>query len=526
MGDTPPQYEDAVRGTRWFHSERAIHIAGWAAIVAGTVYLAWALFWAIDYTHWWFAYPIAFANVQGYMSLLSYLFSAWKYAPAPRPSAPPAGTLDVFVTTIDESYEVLAPSVVAAVAIGYPHETYVLDDGRRDWVRELCAEAGAHWITRPDNRHAKAGNLNHALSVTSGEFIVTLDADFVAAPSMADDLLGHFADPKVALVQSPQVFYNTDSFQHFDDGTDWNEQSLFHNVMMPAKNYWNAVYWCGSPAIVRRAALEAVGGVATGSVTEDIKTSVLMHRTGWRTLFDTRIRARGLAPEDYQRFFRQRLRWTSGGLQLLRTQYWRRGFSTGQRLSYLASAGQTFGSLRAMVVYLIPPVVLFGGYFPVHDNFFALSFIVLMPVVSLGSNFMFGRSSYRIIRNELFGIVGLAAYLTAYPVLFGAPAGFGVTQKGRVSREGGFPRSLYLLVGLTLMYFVCIGAGAARLGGVWAQPEHVFAFIATSFFSILMAIILFLCLLFAARHGRSAWRGLRGEWPAEMQTRTESFRSA
>ena len=140
----------------------------------------------------------------------------------------------------------------------------------------------------PDNKHAKAGNLNHALKLTDGEFVVIFDADHVADRHFIERLIGYFADEKLGFVQTPHAFYNFDAYQGILDyrrGVYWEEGMLFYNVTQPGKNRWNGVTFCGSAAMFRRQALVDAGLVATESITEDMHTGIRMHAKGWKSLF-------------------------------------------------------------------------------------------------------------------------------------------------------------------------------------------------------------------------------------------------
>jgi hypothetical protein len=170
------------------------------------------------------------------------------------------------VPTYNEGLEVLTPTVAAAVAMRVAHETWVLDDGDRPEVARLAADLGAHYLTRPTHEHAKAGNLNHALGKIEADFIGVLDADHVASPDFLVHTLGYFDDPGIALVQTPQDFYNLESFEHERGGatralTDpdlagterFHEQALFYRVLQPGKNRWGGAFWCGTGAVPIRA---------------------------------------------------------------------------------------------------------------------------------------------------------------------------------------------------------------------------------------------------------------------------------
>ena len=165
--------------------------------------------------------------------------------------------------------QLLRETIVCALNVRYPHKTYVLDDGCRGSVEALARELGADYIARKERDHAKAGNLNNALRITQGEFVITLDADHVPSPEFIDELIGFFADDQMAIVQTHQDFYNLDSFQHLlnvKKGYGWQQQELFFNVIQPGKDHYNAAFYCGSPAMIRRAALDDIGGFATGDI--------------------------------------------------------------------------------------------------------------------------------------------------------------------------------------------------------------------------------------------------------------------
>jgi len=275
---------------------------------------------------------------------------------------------------------VLRSTITAALAMRYPHRTYVLDDGRRAEVRALCKDLGAEYLTRPDNRGAKAGNINAALPVTQGEFVAVFDADHAPFVTFLTELLGYFEDPSVALVQAPQAYYNLDSFQHYGRRRDrsgaapWHEQSVFFDRIMPGKDRHNAAFWCGSTAILRRSALEAIGGVDTHTIIEDMHTTIALHARGWRSVYHDRELAVGIAPDDSSAFLVQRSRWARGAIQFLHQDnpLFHRGLSLQQRVSYFASVAYVFEYLPKAIYLLTPVVALFFGALPMHGMGWAL----------------------------------------------------------------------------------------------------------------------------------------------------------
>ena len=172
----------------------------------------------------------------GIMNLLLYFLQVWEVDEPPAQPVLEGRTVDVLVPTYNEDPALLRATLEACIRMDYPHKTYVLDDGKRPEVEALASELGVIYVSRPDNRHAKAGNLNNALEQTDGEFVVVLDADHVPEPQFLTRLIGYFRDERVAFVQTPHAFYNFDSFQARLDHKNrryWEEGDLFYRVIQP-----------------------------------------------------------------------------------------------------------------------------------------------------------------------------------------------------------------------------------------------------------------------------------------------------
>jgi cellulose synthase (UDP-forming) len=175
------------------------------------------------------------------------------------PPSLPDATVDVFVTCYNEPVDLVRETVRAAVAIRHPHRTWVLDDGSSAAMRAMAESLGAGYVVRTIDwvgraRHAKAGNVNNAMFQTDGEFILILDADQVPRPEILDRTLGYFRDPTVAFVQTPQWFYNVPHGDPFG-----SQAPLFYGPIQQGKDGWNAAFFCGSNAVLRREALMQVG---------------------------------------------------------------------------------------------------------------------------------------------------------------------------------------------------------------------------------------------------------------------------
>ena len=237
------------------------------------------------------------------------------------PSLPPLKNLsspvaDILIPTFDEDSAILSGTIDAALLIQGRGEIYVLDDGKRDWLKALCAQKDVTYIRREIDSHAKAGNLNHALTFIKEPFALILDADMQPTPDILSTAMPHFEDQSVAIVQFPQEYSNKDSFQHWKKGDLWHDLSFGLITVNPCRNISKASYWTGSPSIIRVSALNAIGGVQTGSVTEDLSTTVALIAKGFWIKSLKEIRAFGLAPQDYESFCIQRQRWAKGFFQL------------------------------------------------------------------------------------------------------------------------------------------------------------------------------------------------------------------
>ncbi|KWR90774.1 glycosyltransferase family 2 protein [Cupriavidus sp. IDO] len=253
--------------------------------------------------------------------------------------------VDIFIATYNEGLDILEKTIVSALAIDYPDfRVWVLDDTRRDWLKAFCERVGAHYATRPDNTHAKAGNLNNGLrlSAESGgaPHILVLDADFAPHRNILLRTVGLFNDPKVGLVQTPQFYYNADPIQYNLRATEcWvDEQRAFFDVMQPAKDAWGSAFCIGTSFVVRRDLLELIGGFPTGTVTEDIHLTYRLLPHGYITRWLNERLSVGLSAEGLPEYISQRSRWGLGTIQVALTAdgpLRGRGYTFVQRLHYV-----------------------------------------------------------------------------------------------------------------------------------------------------------------------------------------------
>ncbi|HXF53675.1 MAG TPA: glycosyltransferase [Hyphomicrobiaceae bacterium] len=240
-----------------------------------------------------------------------------------RPRMP---RIDVLICTYNEEEPILEQTIVGAMAMHYPNfRVWVCDDGRRRWLKELCERHGCGYIARNDNAHAKAGNINNALSRLEAlpdppEFISILDADFVPTPEFLTRAMTLFRDERVAIVQTPQHFVNPDPIQgNLSAARVWpDEQRYFFDVLMASMDAWGAAFCCGTSSVIRFSALKRIGGFPTESVTEDYLVTLRLRQIGYQTVYLNERLTLGLAPEGLKEYITQRSRWCLGFVQICR----------------------------------------------------------------------------------------------------------------------------------------------------------------------------------------------------------------
>ncbi len=271
-------------------------------------------------------------------------------------------TVDVFIPTYNEPLSVLKPTVLAARNIDWPRDkmrVWVLDDGCRNEIRDFAERAGVDYVGRVDSRFAKAGNLNNTLRNSTGEFIAIFDCDHVPTRSFLQMTVGAFLkDQRLSMLQTPHHFYTPDPIERNLDVFREipNEGALFYGVIQKGNDFWNATSFAGSCAVLRRTALEEIGGIAVETVTEDAHTSLRLLKRGWNTAYLDIPQAAGLAAFSLRDHVNQRIRWARGLTQILRIEkpLWSRELTWPQRLCYFNSSVHFLYALPRLIFLTAP----------------------------------------------------------------------------------------------------------------------------------------------------------------------------
>ncbi|RIQ17329.1 cellulose synthase catalytic subunit (UDP-forming) [Bordetella avium] len=443
------------------------------SIISSLRYMYWRITSTLGFETWtdaFFGYGLLLAEIYALvMMLLSYFQTAWPLRRKPLPL--PADTslwpsVDVYVPTYNEPLDVVRQTVLAAQALDWPADrlnVYVLDDGRRPEFQAFCEQIGMGYLTRSDNKHAKAGNINAALARTQGEYVAIFDCDHVPVRSFLQICMGWFLkDPKLAMLQTPHVFFSPDPFER-NLGTFRNvpnEGELFYGVVQDGNDLWNATFFCGSCAVIRRTALTAIGGMATESVTEDALTALKMNRLGYNTAYLALPQAAGLATENLSRHIGQRTRWARGMAQILRVNnpLLGKGLKLGQRLCYLSAMLHFFFGLPRVVFLTAPLAYLFFGARVFEASAIMVAAYVLPHIVmsSLTGSRIQGKFRHS-FWNEVYESV-LAWYVmrSALQALINPKgAQFNVTAKGGIIEDSYFDwalaRPYVIIMGLNLL---------------------------------------------------------------------------
>ncbi len=446
------------RHAAWRHALAAVYVAAMLG------YLGWRIT-IVNWTSPGLSFVYLGAEMMGFILGLTLIFSSWDYRHRESPPPPPGLAVDVFVTTYNEPVELVRRTLRAARDIAYPHRTVLLDDGNRPEMRAMAEELGVVYLARGRNVDAKAGNLNFGLAHSAAEFVMVLDSDHIPLPHALDAMLGFFRDRRVALVQTPQDYYNIDAFQYCNarNGALWHDQSFYYSIAQPCRDRVNGASCVGTSVVYRRAALDAIGGIPVDTVTEDIHTSLKLHKAGYQCVFLPDPLAYGIAAGDLRDYYRTRRRWAHGNLHVLRLENvpFCKELSLVQNLSYLTRGLIYFEGWQQLLLFMVPVGSLLFGWAPFQITVLNVLVVLLFPtfIMILLQEFSCGLS--RIWANEMFSAVRFPVHLVAVAGLFGRKLRFRSAAKnfrGRFEWELVAPQ-----LAVIALSFGALAIGVVRL---------------------------------------------------------------
>jgi cellulose synthase/poly-beta-1,6-N-acetylglucosamine synthase-like glycosyltransferase len=464
-------------------------------------FLTWRLLFTFNPQYPLYSSFFLFADFITGFSTIGFAISIWNLDSnnTEPPSIVGNPTVDVFIPTYNENIDILTRTISSCIDMNYPHQTYVLDDGNRPEVKELTEKLGAKYINRADNKNAKAGNFNNALKHTNSDFIASFDADFIPQKDFLEKLLGYFNDPKVALVQSPQYYYNINSFQHKRlYQRIWNEQNTFFDLILNGRNHWNSSFWIGTNAIVRRKAIEQIGGISYESVIEDMLTTMRLHSNKWKTVYVNKPYAYGLAPSNIRQFLIQRKRWAEGAMQIMlfNNPLFTKGLTFMQKLNYFSSLLHFMEGFPRTIYYTLPAIYLLTGICPIILNKTGILIIISYVVLNYFMIKIASKNKVFFYYDELYGMLRFYTYLTgALKVFLKNSNKFSVTPK-----DDKLSNIKYFIIGPALIF--CLNTSALfsknflLFHGGLNSIIYLFSLLLCCFFSILSLQALYTCFTF------------------------------
>ena len=496
---------------RWLRAVMIVLLSG-----LYTIYMAYRLFATFNFSSWTtivFSVLFFLAEFIIYLKALSAnLQMFW-----PKNRSPDATqlsesvvsgrylpTVDIFVPTYSEPVEILRRTVLGCQSLRYPRkQIYLLDDQRRPAMRALARELGCHYRDRPDNKHAKAGNMNAALPSTSGELIAVFDADFIPTQDFLERTVGFFMDPQVGLVQTPQNFYSVDAVSRNLGlpGVITEEQQVFMRAAQPGRDSMGTIICHGTSFILRRKALEDIGNFPGETLSEDWATSIKLQAAGYKTFYLNELLSAGVAAEFTSEFVTQRLRWARGTLQSFfatTNPLTVPGLQWVQRLVHLCGPIHYLPMVSRLFCLLLPLLFFFFGIVPLNTpgQLLLTFFLPYWVCQALALSWLAGghRSAFW---SEVYDtMLCVPMTLTIFDTLrkpFGKP--FKVSAKGETKSGLTFNP----VVGVPLVVLIALYVPAiiyAVINARWAADPSIFGLaIGWSLYSMLLLWLSFLASL-------------------------------
>ena len=432
------------------------------------------------------------------LQVFGFVYTVWPRNVTRRFNKDFSKPVDIFITVCGEPTSIVRKTIKAALAMDYANKTiHILNDGfvahKSNWraIEKLGEDMGVNVITRTVGGGAKAGNINHAMSVTTNPYIVIFDADHIPHTNFLTKTMGYFIDRRMGFVQTPQYYYNQNL--NLVTRAAWSQQTLFFGPIMSGKDALNSAFMCGTNMVLSRHAINQAGGMREDSIAEDFLTSLYVHSKGFKSVYVPEVLAEGLAPEDFESYYKQQFRWSRGSLELVfkHNPLFKRGLSLHQRLQYVISSGFYLGGSVVAINALMPIVFLFTGMIALSTNSMLLA-MVFLPYIFLNLYTLQIATSYSYSFEAIS--FSLSQFWMQFKALWmiatGRKSRFAVTSKTKV--QGNFtrlviPHITYIALAVAGLLYALprIGVSASLLANVaWVAVNIIiftpFIYAATS----------------------------------------------
>jgi cellulose synthase (UDP-forming) len=442
--------------------------------------------------------------------VLTFIHTIWDTEYTIKPTKNFAPEVDVFITVAGEPTEIVRVTAESALAMDYPNfKVHILNDGfvakKENWkeIESLAQRLNINCITRKIPGGAKAGNINNALKETNAEYVAIFDADHSPNPDFLKKTIGYFSDSKMAFVQSPQ-FYKNSELNNVTGGA-WEQQELFFGPICKGKNRLNSVFMCGTNMVIRKKSLLEAGGMCESNIAEDFLTSLFIHERGWKSVYVPEVLAEGLAPEDFLSYYKQQLRWARGSLEVIfkYNPLFRKGLTFRQKIEYLGSASFYLSGVIVLINALLPLIFFYTGLVPMEISTMSLAAIFLPYIffillsLRLSSNF---RYTFRALA---FSMASFYIHIRAiFGVIFTKSASFSITSKKQL--QGSFTYLVYPHLIYLALLVIGIEVAILREG---VSPEVV-----TNLTWALVYVAIFVPFIFSA--SPKLFKSLQWQMPA------------
>ncbi|MEX0672723.1 MAG: glycosyltransferase family 2 protein [Candidatus Paceibacterota bacterium] len=370
---------------------RDSHVPYWLVLINTLLAISYFViiaFW-LPYSSGWLFTVLVIGQLYFLWQSLTFLYTVYGKKVHHYKNASFTPPVDIFITVAGEPIETVRGTVLATKAMVYPNFSItILNDGyvagKDNWqdIERLAYECGISCITRKTPGGAKAGNINNGLRHTHAPFIVVFDADYQPHTDFLTQTMPYCADPNVAYIQTPQFYYNAGL--SFITRVAWAQQQLFYGPIVRGKDRLNATTLCGTNMVIRRSALEKIGGMCEESIAEDLATGMFLHQQGWKSIYVPKVLAEGLAPEDFFSYYKQQHRWARGALDIIfrYNLVFCRGLTFRQRILYLSSVSYFLSGIIVIAFALIPLIYLFFGIVPFDVATMTLALIFLPYIIT------------------------------------------------------------------------------------------------------------------------------------------------